>query len=118
MSMRPYQSGAIEEIKFNFSRKIKKVLLKLATGGGKTHIFSDVMMRTADNGKKCIMVVRGRQLVDQASKRLFHEKVNHGVLMANHWNKNPSAPIQICSIDTLITRQQDRKSTRLNSSHI
>lgn len=50
------------------------------------------------------MIVRGRKLVDQASKRLFKENVTHGVMMANHWNYRPAAPIQICSIDTLMAR--------------
>ena len=51
------------------------------------------------------MVVRGRKLVDQCHKRLMREGVYHGVLMNNHWNINPSANIQICSIDTLISRK-------------
>lgn len=52
------------------------------------------------------MVVRGRKLVDQASKRLFRENVPHGVLMAGHWAKNALAPIQVCSIDTMIARDE------------
>ena len=105
MSMRPYQEDCINQIARCYSRGIKKVLLKLPTGGGKTHIFADIMKRTAEKGNECLMAVRGRQLVEQASQRLFHEKVQHGVRMAAHWNKNYQAKIQICSIDTLTTRQ-------------
>ncbi len=47
------------------------------------------------------MIVFGRELVENASKRLRNEKVPHGVIMANHWNKNRKERIQIASISTL-----------------
>lgn len=104
MSLRPYQEQGVSEIREHFKNGAKKVLLHLATGGGKTVVFSYIMKRMAESGKRCTMVVRGRKLVDQASQRLFRENVYHGVMMAKHWNNQPLAPIQICSIDTLIAR--------------
>jgi DNA repair protein RadD len=104
MDLRWYQQRAIDEIRNHFAAGRKKVLLHLATGGGKTHIFSYILKGVAAKTNKGIMVVRGRSLVDQASKRLFREEVPHGVRMANHWNKNYIAPIQVCSIDTLLSR--------------
>lgn len=56
------------------------------------------------------MLVRGRKLVDQASQRLIREGVPHGVLMAKHWNYNPKALIQICSIDTVARRMNEIKN--------
>ncbi len=110
-AMRPYQEEAINQISTEYGNGVRKVLLHLATGGGKTHIFSDVLKRTAAKGNKCIMVVRGRQLVDQASQRLFHEGVEHGVRMASHWNKNYGAKVQLCSIDTLLSRNEFPEAT-------
>lgn len=105
MALRDYQQNAVDAIRSNYGRGIKRVLLHLATGAGKTVVFSHVLTSTAYNSHRCIMVVRGRKLVDQASSRLFREGVHHGVLMANHWNYRPNAPIQICSIDTLISKK-------------
>lgn len=51
------------------------------------------------------MIVRGRQLVSQASQRLLREGVSHGVLMNNHKHYHPDELIQICSIDTLHSRE-------------
>ena len=102
--LRPYQTQSVTEIRDHFSKGTKKVLLHLATGGGKTIIFCYIMENAAARGKKVIMVVRGRKLVDQAHKRLLEQGVSHGVLMANHWNFNPLAPVQVCSIDTLNAR--------------
>lgn len=104
MDPREYQSKSLDLIREEFKKGNKKVLLWLATGGGKTFIFSKMVKETNVRGKKAIVVVRGRKLVDQASQRLFRERVPHGVLMSQHWNYRPHYPVLVCSIDTLISR--------------
>ncbi len=119
MSLRPYQELAVTSIREHYKEGIKKVLLHLATGGGKTVVFSHILKATADKGQRCIMVVRGRKLVQQASERLFREGVQHGVMMAGHWNYRPGALIQICSIDTLTARKEypEAKLIVIDESH-
>lgn len=51
------------------------------------------------------MVVRGVSLIENASQRLFQYGIDHGVMQAGHWNKKPSHPLQICSVDTLFRRK-------------
>jgi DNA repair protein RadD len=104
MSLRDYQQLAVDQIREQFAIGNKRVLLKLSTGGGKTVIFCHMLTQAAERGIKSMMVVKGVQLVEQASRRLFREGVSHGVRQGNHWNKNYSAKIQICSVDTLIAR--------------
>lgn len=106
MSDRDYQIEIDRQIRVHFANGIKKVLVHLATGGGKTHVFCKFLEGAFKKGKHSIMLVRGRKLVDQASARLFHQAVPHGVRMANHWNKNYGALTQICSVDTLISRME------------
>lgn len=103
-TLRPYQIKGNNEIRHNFAKGHRKVLLYLATGGGKTTVFSHILKLTAEKGNKAAMVVRGRKLVDQGHKRLLRENVSHGVIMNNHWNVNRQAPVQVCSIDTMISR--------------
>ena len=105
MSLRDYQENSIAEIKTLYRQNTRKVLLWLATGAGKTVIFSRMVKDCDARGKRAIVVVRGRKLVDQASQRLFREHVAHGVMMASHWNNRPHLPVQVCSVDTLISRQ-------------
>jgi DNA repair protein RadD len=102
--LRPYQQKALELIRKEFTSGKKKVLLHLSTGGGKTVVFCEVMRGVVQKGTRCLLLVRGRKLVDQASKRLIRENTPHGVLMANHWLYRPYEKIQIASIDTLIAR--------------
>lgn len=110
MGLRPYQEKGIQEIRALYQQGVKRVMLHLATGGGKTVVFSHTMKECAARGMEAIMVVRGRELVEQASQRLFREKVEHGVRMAGHWNRNYGARVQVCSIDTLIARQDFPKA--------
>jgi superfamily II DNA or RNA helicase len=71
----------------------------------KTLIFCTILKSVHQKGKKAIMVVRGVQLIEQASQRLDREGVPHGVMQAGHWRNFPHEPIQVCSIDTLYRRK-------------
>jgi DNA repair protein RadD len=106
LKLRNYQQKALDEIRALFSSGTKKVLLHLATGGGKTMIFCEVLKASAEKGKRAVLVVRGRKLIYQASARLDREGVDHGILMAGHWRLRPRAQIQLCSIDTIYRRKQ------------
>ena len=101
--IRPYQTQAIDELR-NALTQFRRVLLWLATGAGKTFIFCKITRATVMNGGNVLIMVRGRKLVHQACQRLGHENVNHGVFMSGHWNYRPHMPVQVCSIDTLISR--------------
>lgn len=105
--LRPYQQKALDEIRRLYSSGTKKALLHLATGGGKTVVFCEILKSVAEKNKRALMVVRGRKLVDQASRRLDRENVDHGVIMAGHWRIRPQSKIQICSIDTLFRRRNN-----------
>lgn len=121
MKLRDYQLQSILEIQKAFQDGHKKVLLHLATGAGKTVVFSEMLKRTVAKSNRGGMVVRGKQLVDQTSRRLFKEDVQHGVIQANHWNKNYGAPIQICSIDTINARNltfEDWKLLVIDEAHL
>jgi DNA repair protein RadD len=105
LTARPYQVEALDSIRNHYSRGEKRVLLHMPTGSGKTFLFSMMLKRIHERGKKAFIVVRGRALVDQASQRLFREGVPHGVVMAGHWNYKPGENIQVCSIDTIHRRK-------------
>lgn len=108
--LRDYQQKAIQIIKTNFSSGILKQLLVMPTGSGKTVIFCDLLKRCHDKGIPALMVVRGRSLVDQASRRLSREGVPHGVLMANDYRYRLREPIQVISIDTVVRRKLKPKA--------
>ena len=104
MGDRQYQKEGNEQILYHFASGIKRVMLKVPTGGGKTHMFAELIKRCHDKQSHSAMIVRGRELVQQASDRLAREGVDHGVMMAGHPLYNPRAKTQVCSIDTLVSR--------------
>lgn len=105
MILRPYQSDSLDKIRELYRDGVKRVMLVMPTGAGKTLVFCKLLKAAYDKGSKAIMVVRGVQLIEQASIRLDREGVPHGVMQANHWRRLPHEPIQICSIDTLYRRK-------------
>ena len=104
--LRDYQIESLSQIRDQFRKGNKKCLLWLATGSGKTTIFCDMVRSATQNGKKSLIVVRRRLLVENACQRLRRENISHGTLMAGHWNRNHNSPVQVASIDTLIARNQ------------
>lgn len=105
MEARPYQVAALDQIRSLMAEREKKILLHLATGGGKTFIFCNVLRGAYAKGRRALLVVHGRGLVNNASQRLTEEGVPHGIIMAGTWRAAPKEPIQVCSIDTLKRRQ-------------
>jgi superfamily II DNA or RNA helicase len=102
--LRPYQEAGIEGIRSAWMQGLKRVLLHLATGGGKTLCFCTVAKKTVDRGNKILVVVRGVKLVQQASDRLWREGLEHGILQgANSCNLHMSS--MVASIDTLYARR-------------
>lgn len=106
LKARPYQKKAIEEVRSLFASGKKRVLLQLATGAGKTFVFSCILQMAQKRNVKSIMVVRGRALVDQASRRLEEHGIDHSVFMAGDKRYNKESLIQIVSVDTCISRKE------------
>lgn len=102
--LRDYQELAVENIKAAIAEGHRDILIHGPTGCGKTTIFAYILRKA---NFYCGMVVRGIQLVEQACKRLWDEGTPHGVIMSDHWNKNPSANAQICSIDTIARKMKN-----------
>lgn len=80
------------------------MLLHLATGGGKTLTFCTIIKMSAAKGKRCLVVVRGVKLIEQASERLTREGVEHGILRGSD-SRDTYMPVLVCSIDTLFRRK-------------
>jgi hypothetical protein len=63
------------------------------------------MKATADKYKKAAMVLDRIVLIDQTSLRLTKYSIDHGVLQADHWKRDPAQRIQVCSSQTIERRQ-------------
>ncbi len=104
MNLRKYQETSIDDIQRIFRERKRKVLLHLATGGGKTLIFCTICQRTAKNGKRVLIVVKGKNLVHQAVKRLKELGLDPGIYQGNK-TQDTNNKILVASIDTLGARK-------------
>jgi len=83
MKLREYQRVIARDL-YNSFASYRKNLISLATGGGKSLIFSTIASYEISQGNPVLILVRRRHLVDQASKNLTKQNVPHGILMGDH----------------------------------
>jgi DNA repair protein RadD len=118
MQLRKYQGDGIEMLRCKIASSFKRILFFLATGGGKSVIFSSLVKNILEKNKKVILVMRRRGLITQAQKNLAKWGVKSSIIMAQEKGFNPDLPVQICSIDTIHRRIEKEKYKFLSSFDI
>ncbi len=69
-ALRPYQAAAIAAIETEFSRGIKRTLLVLPTGTGKTVVFAELARRDVQLGNRVLVLAHRSELIDQAVRKI------------------------------------------------
>lgn len=103
IKLRDYQSDAINSIYHKWKTK-KNIILWSQMGSGKSEMAAYIAQDCLKDKMPLVMVVRGRELVKNLSQRLDKYKIDHSVHMAGHYRFNKSKLIQVCSIDTMKSR--------------
>ena len=104
LELRPHQTDVVEKLVQGFKDGHKSQLLYAPTGFGKTEVAMAIMLEEAKQLKNVAMVLDRIVLVNQTSTRLGNYKINHGVMQADHWRYRPYEKIQVCSAQTLESR--------------
>lgn len=103
--LRSYQEEAIKNILDTLRNGVKRPVIQLPTGAGKTLIASSLVNRALSKAKKVAFVVPAISLVDQTVEAFYEEGIKDvGVIQANHMMTDYSCPIQVCSIQTIARR--------------
>ena len=106
-SLRPYQQRALDELRDRVRKGLKRLVLVLPTGGGKTVLFAALIASYLERSKQpVIVIVHRKELVDQTLSKLAAVGVEAGVIMGSDKRSRP-APVQVCSVQTL-QRRLDR----------
>ncbi|WP_423064755.1 DEAD/DEAH box helicase [Erysipelothrix rhusiopathiae] len=71
MELRPYQESAKNAILTEWEKGIKRTLLVLPTGCGKTIVFSKVIEEKVREGKRGLFLAHRGELLEQASDKLY-----------------------------------------------
>ena len=105
MPLREYQKRDYASLQRAFKRGLKRVVLGAPTGSGKTTVAAEMIRNAIAKGRRPIFIADRNTLIDQASERFDQEGIEHGIIQANHWRNRPSAPLQVCSAQTLMRRR-------------
>src|SRR5262245_2432566 len=104
--LRPYQASAIIRARQAFSDGSRRIMLQLATGGGKTKIAGTIIRGVRAFERPVLFTVPAIELVDQTLAKFFSEGVHDvGVIQASHRMTNRDRPVQIASVQTLMKRE-------------
>jgi DNA repair protein RadD len=103
--LRSYQEEAITQARISFKKGLKRIMIWLATGGGKSVIFGQIVHNFKKSDTPTIFIVRRRQLIFQAHKHLSNWGIDCGMIMAGQ-KVDETKDFQVCSIDTVISRMK------------
>lgn len=103
MILRNYQIDGVEQLYFKW-RVSRRIIWWGATGSGKGEVIAFLAKDCLEDKMPIVIVMRGRELVKNISERLDKYKIPHSVFMAGDLRLDKSKLIQICSVDTMITR--------------
>jgi superfamily II DNA or RNA helicase len=105
--LRPYQVEAIERVRECVRAGVRRIVIVLPTGGGKTLVASHIIASAVARGSRVVFLAHRRELVNQAYRKLIAQGLAEdqvGVLMASDPRRRPAAPVQVASVDTLRNR--------------
>ena len=103
-SLRDYQQNLVSKTFAAWSGGMRKVLLQLSTGGGKTIIFSTMASEFTCRGEGVLVVAHREELILQAADKLaVTTRVQPGIIKAGY--RQTDSLLQIGSIQTLTRRK-------------
>ncbi|BBD62729.1 type III restriction enzyme res subunit (plasmid) [Nostoc sp. HK-01] len=103
-SLRDYQQDLVSKTFAAWNGGIRKVLLQLSTGGGKTIIFAAVASKMTAQSEGVLVVAHREELILQAAEKLAAvTKLQPGIIKAGY--KPNDSLIQVASIQTLSRRE-------------
>ena len=103
MKLRPYQSEGFDRIIETMDSTDSPVMFVLATGGGKTVTFMQVIKYYLKKGLRVTMIAHREELINQAYRTLKRNGIYSGVIKAEYPSRY-EFPCQVGSIQTMVRR--------------
>src|SRR4051794_18998272 len=103
ITLRPYQEDIVQQISRVIQGGIKRLLVVMPTGAGKTVVFSEITKNHNSGGT--LIISHRTEIIDQTCAKLAALGLHYGVIQGGKEKKlRPLASIQVASIQTLHAR--------------
>ena len=109
ITLRPYQSAGIQQIKDAFAKGFKAPLYVLPTGGGKTVCFAHIAQSSERRGRRVLILCHRVELVDQIVDALRQCDVEPDIIAAGYnralrAERASNRAVAVASVQTLVRR--------------
>lgn len=104
MNLYPFQLKAVDALRRNIKKGVRRQILCSPTGSGKTVCAMEIVRSAQMKGKRSIFVCDRQTLVNQTSKRFDQFGILHGVTMGDY-TRGRSNNTQVASAQTLEKRK-------------
>ena len=101
--LRNYQTKCVADLRNSYAAGHRAPILVLPTGGGKTIIFCSIAGSAISKGRRILIVVHRRELLNQAVAKLAAARVPCGIIAAGV-KSEPDYPVQVASVQTIVRR--------------
>ncbi|NJN86484.1 MAG: DEAD/DEAH box helicase family protein, partial [Leptolyngbyaceae cyanobacterium SL_7_1] len=101
--LRPYQVNLIKDLYAKLGEGHQRVAVIAGTGAGKTVIAGQICAHAESRGRRLLFLVHLDVLVGQTYDKMQAFGLHCGFIKAG-WREDPTAPIQIASIQTMMKR--------------
>ena len=108
MQLRPYQTELVQAARREFAAGKRRVILQMATGGGKTPVGCSIIQSAAAKGHEVWMGCHKNFLVEQASEKLKQFDVYHGVVSSSS-KYNARQKVHVCGLGVLKNRMHNMR---------
>ncbi|HZO31631.1 MAG TPA: DEAD/DEAH box helicase family protein, partial [Chloroflexota bacterium] len=71
LPLRPYQQGAARAVIHGYRRGLRRMLVQMATGLGKTVLFSHLAQAVVGSGRRVLVIAHRDELLTQARDKLL-----------------------------------------------
>jgi len=107
ISLRPYQTKLIDEIRAKFRAGIARLILQLATGGGKTVIFTHMVKTASERGNRCLILTDRVELLEQAGGTFDRVGLAYENITAST-RSVPRSRVTVAMVETMKRRMKQR----------
>lgn len=103
---RPFQADLLSKTRQSIAQGSLRPLVVAPTGSGKGFMICRIVAGALANNRRVVFGVNRRSLVFDLSERLDRLGIDHGIIMADHWRRKPSAMVHVASVATLLGRDR------------